>query len=59
MDSHLLKTSGLGKAVMLLYRHPKEVKKNRQKAGILISKSVLPSLNTCGHTCTCTYTVDY
>lgn len=37
MDSHLLKTSGLGKAVMLLYRHPKEVKKNRQKAGVLIS----------------------
>lgn len=38
LDGHLLKTSGLGKAVMLLYRHPKEIKRNREKAGKLISK---------------------
>ena len=39
MNSHVLKTSGLGKAIMLLYRHPSEIKKNRGKAGKLISKN--------------------
>ncbi|XP_011402722.1 PREDICTED: protein IWS1 homolog [Amphimedon queenslandica] len=42
LDGHILKTSGLGKAIMLLYRHPKEIKKNREKAGKLINKWARP-----------------
>ena len=38
LDSHILKTSGLGKSVMLVYRHPKELKKNKERAEKLISK---------------------
>jgi hypothetical protein len=39
-DSSMLKSSKIGKAVMLLYRHPKESRRNREKAGKLVSKSL-------------------
>ena len=42
LNSDLLKQCGIGKAVMLLYRHPKETRKNKEKAGKLISKLVHP-----------------
>lgn len=41
-DSSTLKQSKIGKAVMLLYRHPKETRKNREKAGKIISKLLFP-----------------
>ncbi len=41
-DSSVLKQSKIGKAVMLLYRHPKETRKNREKAGKIISKLLFP-----------------
>ena len=45
MDRHMLKKSGIGRAVMLLFKHPKELSDNKKVAGKIISMFTISLLH--------------